>query len=77
MSCSISKEIFNNHNNNAVSVSEYDNNLNDNAWVVVESDKEKNSCYIKVNGRYYKPDIVISGQMRSPKKNNLTHNNLV
>lgn len=54
-------------NNNVVSVSEYDNNLNENAWVIVESDKEKNSCYIKVNGRYYKPDIVISGQMRSKK----------
>jgi hypothetical protein len=48
-------------NNNVVSVSEYDNNLNENAWVIVESDKEKNSCYIKINGRYYKPDIVISG----------------
>lgn len=47
--------------NNVVSVSEYDNNLNENAWIIVESDKEKNSCYIKVNGRYYKPDIVISG----------------
>jgi len=52
------------NNQNVVSVSEYENSMNDNAWVVVESDKEKNSCYIKWNGRYYKPDIIISGQKK-------------
>ena len=52
-------------NKNVVSVSEYDNSINENAFVLVESDKNKKSCYIKVGDHYYKPDIIISGQRKN------------
>lgn len=44
-----------------VSVSEYDSADDDNTWVVVESGDDKQSCYIKHNGCYGKPDIEITG----------------
>ena len=50
---------------NAVSVSEYKSSMSDNAWVLVESQKEKSSCFIKDSqGIYYKPNIEITGQKR-------------
>lgn len=46
---------------NTVLVSEYKTNLSDSSWVVVESDKEESSFFIKNHDNYYQPSIVISG----------------
>lgn len=49
---------------NVVSVSEYCTSMSDSSWVVVESEDDKNSFYIKNNGCYYQPSFAISGQSK-------------
>lgn len=46
----------------SVLVSEYNTSLSESSWVVLESEKHKESFYIKNQDEYYSPNIIISGK---------------
>lgn len=48
--------------NNEVLVSEYGSNITDKMWVLVESEDSKDSIFLKDQGHYFRPDIIITGK---------------
>lgn len=48
--------------NNEVLVSEYGSNITDKMWVLVESEDSKDSIFLKDQGHYFTPDIIITGK---------------
>ena len=49
-------------NDNIVSISEYNSKMTNNTWVIVESNEKQSSFFIKDQGHYYQPSIIISGK---------------
>ena len=49
-------------NDNIVSISEYNSKMTNNTWVIVESNDKQSSFFIKDQGHYYQPSIIISGK---------------